>query len=62
MILKYGRDFTEYENIIEKTKGIPGILGASAFIVNEGMVHSNKNISTTIITGIDLAMCLNRAG
>ncbi len=54
MVLKYGKDFTEYQKIIEKTKDIPGVIGADAFVVNEGMVHSNKNIATAIITGVDL--------
>ncbi|HXW53451.1 MAG TPA: FtsX-like permease family protein [Myxococcota bacterium] len=55
MVLKYGKDFTEYDKIIEKTRDIPGVISADAFVVNEGMVHSNKNIATAIITGVDLA-------
>src|SRR5579871_2281526 len=55
MVLKYGKDFTEYNRIIDQTKDIPGVISASAFVVNEGMVHSNRNIATSIITGIDLA-------
>lgn len=54
MVLKYGKDFGEYADVINKTKEIPGVMGASAFIVNEGMVSSNKNLSGSIITGIDL--------
>jgi ABC-type lipoprotein release transport system permease subunit len=53
MVLKYGNDFNEYRDIIEKTKNISGITGASAFIVNEGMVSAKKNLSGAIITGID---------
>ncbi len=55
MVLKYGKDFTEYDDIIKKTAAIPGVLGVSPFILNEGMVSSNKNLSGSIITGIDLA-------
>lgn len=54
MVLKYGKDFSEYDDIINKTKNIAGVMGASAFIVNEGMVSSNKNLSGAIITGLDL--------
>lgn len=54
MVLKYGKDFNEFNRVIEQTNHIPGVLGASAFIVNEGMVSSNKNLSGAIITGIDL--------
>lgn len=54
MVLKYGKDFTEYDEVIKKTKGIKGVVGVSPFIVNEGMVSSNKNLSGSIITGIDV--------
>lgn len=54
MVLKYGKDFSEYVTVVEKTKDIPGVISASAFIVNEGMVSSNKNLSGAIITGMDL--------
>ncbi len=54
MVLKYGKDFSEYDDIIKKTMKINGVLGASAFILNEGMVSSNKNLSGSIITGLDL--------
>lgn len=54
MVLKYGRDFSEYEQVIEKTKDIPGVVGASAFILNEGLVSSTRNLSSSIITGVDL--------
>ncbi len=54
MVLKYGKDFSEYKDVIKKTKNIPGVLGASSFIVNEGMVASKRNLSGAIITGIDI--------
>jgi lipoprotein releasing system LolC/E family transmembrane protein len=54
MVLKYGKDFSEFDRVIEQTKRIPLVAGASAFIVNEGMVSSSRNLSGSIITGIDL--------
>lgn len=54
MVLKYGKNFSEYESIIEKTKSIPGVIGASAFILNEGLVSSNRSLSSSVITGVDL--------
>lgn len=54
MVLKYGKDFAEYKDVIKKTKDIPGVLGASAFVLNEGMVASKKNLSGAFITGIDI--------
>lgn len=52
MILKYGKDFFEYEEIVAKTKNLPGIISASPFIVNEGMIAKGKNIASSLITGI----------
>ena len=54
MLLKYGKDFYEYEEIIAQTKSLPLVSSASAFIINEGMVSSNKNLAGAMITGIDL--------
>lgn len=54
MLLKYGKDFSEHEDIIQKTKNLSGVTSLSAFIVNEGMVSSARNLSGAIITGIDL--------
>lgn len=55
MVLKYGKDFTEYERVIEETKSLAGVVAVSAFVVNEGMVSSHKNLSGAIITGLDVA-------
>jgi ABC-type lipoprotein release transport system permease subunit len=52
MVLKYGKDFSEYADIVKKTKEIPGVVGASPFIINEGMVSKNKNLSSALVTGI----------
>lgn len=60
MVLKYG-SFADYQSVIEKTESIEGVASASAFIVNEGMVSSNKNLSGAIITGIDVHR-LDRSG
>lgn len=54
MVIKYGKDFAEYKSVIKKTKDIDGVVEASPFILNEGMVSSRKNISGAMITGIDI--------
>jgi len=53
MVFKYGKDFSEYKSVIEKTKDIFGVTGANPFVLNEGMVSSAKNLSGAIITGIE---------
>lgn len=52
MVLKYGKDFSEYQEIVAKTKDLPGVLSASPFIINEGMISKDKNIAGALITGI----------
>ena len=52
MVLKYGKDFSEYKQVIEKTAHLAGIQSATAFVVNEGLVSSKKNVSGAIIKGI----------
>lgn len=53
MVLKYGKDFSEYKSILEKTKDIPLVISASPFIINEGMISKDKNLSSALITGTD---------
>ncbi len=52
MVLKYGKDFSEYNEVIEKTSKIAGVESATPFVVNEGLVSSKKNVSGAIIKGI----------
>lgn len=52
MVLKYGKDFSEYEQIVLKTKNLSGVLSANPFIVNEGMISKDQNIAGALITGI----------
>jgi ABC-type lipoprotein release transport system permease subunit len=53
MVLRYG-DFTEYREVVDKTKNIEGVAGANPFVLSGGMVTSNKNFSEAIITGLDV--------
>lgn len=52
MVLKYGKDFSEYNEVIEKTAQLRGVESATPFVVNEGLVSSKKNVSGAIIKGI----------
>ncbi len=54
MVLKYGNDFSEYNKIIDQTKNIDGLLSAMPFILKEGLVSSDKNVSGAMIIGIDV--------
>ncbi len=53
LVLKYGSDFTEYNDVVEKTKKVPGVLGATPFVLNEVMVSSDTNLTGALLKGID---------
>lgn len=53
LVLKYGTDFTEYADVAAKTKGVPGVIGASPFILNEVMVSSDTNLTGALLKGIE---------
>jgi ABC-type lipoprotein release transport system permease subunit len=54
LVLKYGTDFTEYESVVEKTRALPGVKGASPFVLNEVMVSSEQNLTGALLKGIDV--------
>lgn len=53
IVLKYGTDFTEYADVADKTKGLPGVVGASPFVLNEVMVSSESNLTGALLKGIE---------
>ncbi len=54
LVLKYGSDFTEYEDVIDKTTKLKGVAGATPFVLNEVMVSSDSNITGALLKGIDV--------
>jgi len=53
LVLKYGTDFTDYEDVVEKTKDAPHVTGASPFVLNEVMISSEQNLTGALLKGID---------
>jgi ABC-type lipoprotein release transport system permease subunit len=53
LVLKYGTDFTEYESVVEKTRTVPHVTGASPFVLNEVMISSEQNLTGALLKGID---------
>jgi lipoprotein-releasing system permease protein len=52
IIIKYGQNFNEYRDIISNITTIQGIRGAAPFVLSEGMISSDTNLSGVIIKGI----------
>ncbi|MBM4282761.1 MAG: ABC transporter permease [Deltaproteobacteria bacterium] len=55
LVLKYGSDFTEYDDVARQTSAIAGVVGASPFVLNEVMVSSESNLTGALLKGIDTA-------
>ncbi|OGQ26308.1 MAG: hypothetical protein A2138_17440 [Deltaproteobacteria bacterium RBG_16_71_12] len=53
LVLKYGTDFAEYGDVAAKTRSVPGVIGASPFILNEVMVSSDSNLTGALLKGIE---------
>jgi ABC-type lipoprotein release transport system permease subunit len=53
LVLKYGNDFTEYDDVVKKTSLVKGVVGASPFVLNEVMVSSETNLTGALLKGID---------
>ena len=55
LVLKYGSDFVEYDDVQKKTRDVPGVTGASPFVLNEVMVSSDTNLTGALLKGVDVA-------
>jgi lipoprotein-releasing system permease protein len=54
LVLKYGTDFTEYDDVVKKTKAVKGVAGATPFVLNEVMVSSETNVTGALLKGVDI--------
>lgn len=52
LILKY-LDFTEYRQVMEQVRQIPGVLGVNPFVINEMMVVNGSRIAGVLLKGVD---------
>jgi lipoprotein-releasing system permease protein len=54
LVLKYSTDFREYRDVMEKVKGVPGVVGVGPFIINPMMVsHGEKTATGVLLKGVD---------
>lgn len=54
LVLKYGSDFVEYDDVVKKTGAVKGVAGATPFILNEVMVSSETNVTGALLKGVDV--------
>jgi len=53
VVLKYGRDFSEYRDVLATVRKEPHVAAAAPFIFEEMMLSSGRGTSGTLVKGID---------
>lgn len=53
LVLKYGTDFSEYPEVMDMARRIPGVTGTAPFVINEMMILKGNEISGVLLKGID---------
>jgi len=55
LVMKYGLDFTEYEEVIQKVTQLPEVRGAAPFVLHEIMIARGGEQTGVFLKGIDPA-------
>ena len=55
MLLKYTNDFSEWAKVLPQVNAVPGVQGASPFILNEVMIAHKDSLTGSELKGIDPA-------
>src|SRR5262245_26900864 len=53
LVLKYGWDFTEYREVINRVRNTPGVIGAAPFLINPMMITRGDRIAGVLVKGVD---------
>jgi len=53
LVLKYGLDFEEYRDVIERSREMPEVAGAAPFLINEMMLAKGDRIGGVLVKGVD---------
>lgn len=53
LVLKYGLDFEEYRDVVQRAREMPEVAGAAPFLINEMMLAKGDRISGVLVKGID---------
>lgn len=59
LVLKYGLDFDEYPEVIERAREMPEVHGAAPFLINEMMLAKGDRISGVLVKGVDPELMLD---
>ena len=53
VVLSYNGPMKDYSKVKDESLMMPGVLGASPFIYGQGMISSERNVSGSVIRGVD---------
>ena len=53
LVLKYGLDFSEYEEVVDHAEELPEVSGAAPFVIHEMMLAKGDRLSGVLVKGID---------
>lgn len=54
LVLKYSSDFSEYREVMDKMRTIPGVVGVAPFVINPMMVtHGEHTATGVLLKGVD---------
>ena len=53
VVLSYDGPMKDYTEIKDETLDFPGVVGASPFIYGQGMIASERNVSGSVVRGVD---------
>ncbi len=56
LVLKYGRDFEEYRDVIARVRRMPEVAGAAPFVINEMMLAKGDRLQGVLVKGVDPAL------
>src|SRR5690606_7537295 len=53
LVMKYGVDFSEYRDVIDRARAMPEVAGAGPFLINEMMLAKDDRLSGVLVKGVD---------
>lgn len=54
VVIRNGAPMDDYQTVMEKLKGMNGVLAVTPFIYNQVMISTGKNVSGVVLRGIDI--------
>ena len=55
VVTRIDQPFTDYAAVRQKLAAVPGVIGATPYVMNEVMISSQSNLSGVVVKGIDPA-------